>query len=386
GCYGYDDMGRMLPLVLLPPVVLAGVAGAMRYRRHSRRQMGDAPMIWKEVFAEGGFRLGWFSRILTALLAIGCIVPGALLHFAARSGWSSLAQETNQYVRLVGTLGSCIVLLAVGIRAASSVGSERDKQTWDGLLTTPLSNREILFGKWLGSISSARWLLGLLAIIWFLGILGGGLSIIAPILLLMCLTVYAAFMVSLGLVFGVLAKTTLRAVMGTVFAGLVAGGVPYFCYYLLTEGDPIWSVPTVFAVLGLSALFVSSPLLAVGVWVKRTFRSLRGLTVAVYLMCGFPLVGYFVVLTLLEHGSEYTFRTWGYNVVSGITPAAVLADSAYYVEVTRYVPQGPVSLMLPGSWDYDRPGRALRVLCRALGLIAYAFITALLWFVAQSRF
>ena len=66
-------------------------------------------------------------------------------------------------------------------------------------------NREILVGKWLGAVSSARWLLGLLAVVWLLSFFGEGLSIAAPFLLLVCLAVYAAFMATLGLLFGIIA-------------------------------------------------------------------------------------------------------------------------------------------------------------------------------------
>jgi ABC-type transport system involved in multi-copper enzyme maturation permease subunit len=377
------ETGRIMAVVMLPPFALAAVALLLWNRRRRRRKLGDAPMIWKEVDVEGGFRLGWLSKLLILSLALGCIIPGVLIHFAGHSGLGRLSAEANAYSRFVGTLVACLALLAIGIRAASSVGVERDKQTWDGLLTSPLTNREILLGKWLGALSSARWLIGLLAIVWLLSFLGEGLSIAAPFLLLACLAVYGLFMASLGLLIGIVAKSTLRAVMGTVFAALVAGSVPWFCHYLLTEGDPYWSVPTVLGVLAVSALFVSSPLLAVGIWIKKTFRSIRGLTAAVYLMCAFPLVGYFVVLGLLEHGSEYSFRTWGENVVNGITPPVVLADTAYYFHPHYDSGYYPPPL---GSWEYGRYGRGLRVLCRALGLTAYLFMAALLWIVAQSRF
>ncbi len=56
------------------------------------------------------------------------------------------------HVRRLGTL----LLLGVAIRAAGSVSGERARHTLDDLLATPLSNRDIIHGKWLGSIVGMR--------------------------------------------------------------------------------------------------------------------------------------------------------------------------------------------------------------------------------------
>jgi hypothetical protein len=152
---------------------------------------------------------------------------------------------------------------------------------------------------------------------------------------------------------------------------------------MLTRGDPMWSVPAIIAVLGASAAFLSSPLFALGLWIKNTFLGIRGLTIAVYLMCAFPLVGYFIVLGLLENGSGWSFHLWEDSVTRGITPPILLADCAYF-----QVPHDR-DYYLPGygywGWE-DRYGSGLRILCRALGLTAFALMAFLLWLVAQSRF
>ena len=49
------------------------------------------------------------------------------------------------------------MLLAVAVRASGSISGERDKQTMDGLLTTPLDGHTILLAKWVGAILSVRW-------------------------------------------------------------------------------------------------------------------------------------------------------------------------------------------------------------------------------------
>jgi len=51
--------------------------------------------------------------------------------------------DRGNYRGLLGSFG-------IGIRAAGAVSGEREKQTLDNLLTTPLATKRILFAKWLG--------------------------------------------------------------------------------------------------------------------------------------------------------------------------------------------------------------------------------------------
>jgi ABC-type transport system involved in multi-copper enzyme maturation permease subunit len=374
---------RGLMAVFASPLIVFVVA-LLGYRTiYPRRvRVGDAPMIWKEVYAERGFRLGPLGKALMAILALACILPGIYLCFNevqfGYPGWNDL----SQYERLVSTLLGCVALLAVGIRAAGSIGAERDRHTWDGLLASPLTNREILFAKWWGSIWNARWLIGLLFVIWVLGIIGDGLPLTSPPLLLLCLADYAIFMASLGLLFGIVAKTTLRAVMGTVFAGLLFGAGPWLGHFIITKGDPNWSVPAILLMLGASAAFLASPLFALGLWIKSTFQGLRGTVIAVYLMCAFPIVGYFVVLGLIQNGSGWSFHAWEEAIVDGITPPAVLSSAAYYQRFDNDRVSYRMSLAF-GGYYYDR---GIALLCRALGLTGFGLCALLLWQVAVNRF
>ena len=97
----------------------------------------------------------------------------------------------NVWVRVLGSLVACLLLLGVAARAASSVSNERDRQTLDGLLTSPLEGNAILFGKWLGSILSVRWGWLWLGAIYGLGLLTGGLELGALLAILIAWFIYA---------------------------------------------------------------------------------------------------------------------------------------------------------------------------------------------------
>jgi ABC-type transport system involved in multi-copper enzyme maturation permease subunit len=192
-----------------------------------RGRVGERPMVWKEVWADPGWGLRWPGRLLLAGLVLASFAP---LWFIAEEAvrhpwhpWHLVEEELNVWVRAVGTLVACLALLAVAVRAAGSICGERDRDTLDSLLTTPLTGEEILFGKWLGSITGVRWLALWVGVIWGLAVLGGGLSILAVPLLVVAWLVYAAALSSVGLCFSAVCRSTRRAIGLAVLATLGLG-------------------------------------------------------------------------------------------------------------------------------------------------------------------
>lgn len=205
-----------------------------------RPPVGDLPMIWKEVFAEPGLRFHWGGRILLALLALASFTPAAWIlaeHFSGAfftgyvRPWDHLREEMNIWMRFVATTVGCLTLLGVAVRAAGSVSGERDRQTFETLLTTPLDSDAILFGKWLGSVLSLRWGLVWLGLIWLLGLATGGVSPFALPLWSAGWLVYAAFLAGLGLWFSTVSRTTLRANIYTLLV-IVAAGFSHWLIYM----------------------------------------------------------------------------------------------------------------------------------------------------------
>jgi ABC-type transport system involved in multi-copper enzyme maturation permease subunit len=175
----------------------------------------DQPMLWKERYVEAGLRLHWIGWAVVVLLVGASFVPFVLI-LGTASG-SFFTESVNIWVRTVGTMVTCLLLLGVAVRAAHSVSGERERHTLDELLTTPLETEDILYAKWYGSVWSLRggwfWLGG----IYGLGVLTGGLNILALPLLFVAWGVYACFVASLGLWFSTVCRTSLRAAVCTVF-------------------------------------------------------------------------------------------------------------------------------------------------------------------------
>jgi ABC-type transport system involved in multi-copper enzyme maturation permease subunit len=213
---------------------------ARRRGRWFRLQIGAQPMIWKEIFIEPGLRLNIFMRVVLVLLILGGFAPvvGMLWDFytspdayTVRPGggpyffserYLLLAREMEMWVRVLGPFVACVLLLAVAARSASCVSSERDRQTMDALLTSPLESNTILFSKWLGNILSVRWGWLWLGTIYLLALLTGGLHWLAVPMLVLAWFVYAGVVSCIGLWFSVVSRTTLRATIGTLLSCLGA--------------------------------------------------------------------------------------------------------------------------------------------------------------------
>ena len=217
--------------------------GGTFFRRH-RPGVTNQPIVWKEVFAESGLNLNWFGRIIIGLLVVGSFAPIIWMELD-RFFYRTVNSEYswNWYVRIVGTMVACLTLLGIAVRASSSVSSERDRQTWDSLLTTSLGPNEILYGKWIGSILSVRWAALWIGLIWLIGLVTDGLSIIAVPFLIGAFLVFAAFIGILGLWFSIVSRTTFRANIGTLGTTVLLGGGYWFffalcCFGLLFDVGP----------------------------------------------------------------------------------------------------------------------------------------------------
>jgi ABC-type transport system involved in multi-copper enzyme maturation permease subunit len=207
-----------------------------------RPRLRFAPMVWKELFVEPGFRLTKLGRAVAAVFVIVSLVPAFLTARGFYHDWKTFVQRglygypgqafeqtfgnaLAPWVQTAGTVVACLMLLGVAIRASTSISGERDRETLDALLGSPLKSHEILFAKWIGSLLSVRWAWLWLGLIWGMGLVTGALHPVAGILLVIAWLVYASCFAGIGLWFSTTCKTSLRATLWTLFVcGLVSVG------------------------------------------------------------------------------------------------------------------------------------------------------------------
>jgi hypothetical protein len=190
-------------------------------------------MIWKEVFIEPGFRFNWAGQALSILAVLLSLIPAGYLVMQALAQprflgmgpgivGGPLGDHLNFWARVTTTTILTLMLVGVAVRAAGSVSAERDKETMDGLLTSPLQSHDILFAKWLGSFLCVRWAWLWLAAIYLIALVTGALHPLAVPMQMSAWVVFAGAFAGLGLWFSTSCATTLKATMWTLG---VTGGI-----------------------------------------------------------------------------------------------------------------------------------------------------------------
>lgn len=191
----------------------------------------ERPMLWKELFIERAAALGWMGRILGALLlaflVLGPITLGCLyLYYRFSQNDPSSADEA---LALLGRIyhDSSFVLIrllvvAIGLRAAISISSERERNTWDSILTSPLEGPEIVRGKLWGSLYSLRWLLVAALFAWTTALLVGGERIPEFIGKFALTSGMACFITAVGVRASLASGSSTKAIAITIGSWLVA--------------------------------------------------------------------------------------------------------------------------------------------------------------------
>jgi ABC-type transport system involved in multi-copper enzyme maturation permease subunit len=212
------------------------------------------PLAWKEMFAERATdRLGPLGKFTFALGAL------SLLAATASAFAAGISKGPSHYFEF--SAGACNWLACFGLlwlvsRGASLVAAERERNTWDTLLSLPVSRGEIVLGKLAGNLYAARWLLGVLVVIWSLG------AWFRPAQLLSTATAAALFLLvgwfgsAVGLLFSLAARNSLRALLGAVSTCLFVGGGYLMLFFPIARPgrtrstDLLWSpcVPMLFEV------------------------------------------------------------------------------------------------------------------------------------------
>ena len=185
----------------LRPSCLNDGSASRRNARRVRRgwwnrvpPVGDRPMLWKELHIERAGSLGrlgrWVGGLLIVWLGLGSLFLGALVvgdtyshrpSIEAIDGASRVAEPGAVSLLAVWYGGTATVIgfliqWAIGLRAGVAIASERERGTWDALMTSPLEGGEILRGKLWGSLHALRRLIAATLTAWTVTWLANGMS------------------------------------------------------------------------------------------------------------------------------------------------------------------------------------------------------------------
>ena len=149
--------------------------------------LGDRPMLWKELYIERVSSLGrfgrWLGALITVLIGGGSLALGGIIVWSlfvrGDTDWSGWATSVlaGSLLSANGVFMGWLLQWAIGLRAAVSIASERERATWDALLMSPLQPGEIVRAKLSGSLNALRWMAGAMLLAWTLAVVVGAVSV-----------------------------------------------------------------------------------------------------------------------------------------------------------------------------------------------------------------
>jgi ABC-type transport system involved in multi-copper enzyme maturation permease subunit len=213
-----------------------------RWALAGRPPVDDHPVRWKEQYVERvldvpGLRLvpRWagvaavFALALVTSLGIQLSVkhaagpaPAPLFPATAPLLWTTLAPGWS-YAEALGVQGLAVMFLiglAAGARACGTVSGERERQTWDALLLTPLTAKQLVRAKHWGTINVFRPYLAAYTIpAVALSLVGGPKAVVWTVGCWVLTWVMMYFMVASGIACSVRSASSWKSWLATLFGG-----------------------------------------------------------------------------------------------------------------------------------------------------------------------
>ncbi len=189
-----------------------GKAGAKK--RAGSREVGAHPVMWRELRQKMFRRAFW---LVFSVLIAAC--------FLVIANWGE--SSTRSATMMTTVMGSILSLVLATAGSAGSVNGEREARTWDVLLTTGLSARSIVMGKFVGSVKRQFFVPCVVLIQQMYSVLAGDLNPMGVVMHWVILMPSVAFLSATGLGLSMkFRRPTTAAVFNLVLAMGLWGGLP----------------------------------------------------------------------------------------------------------------------------------------------------------------
>ncbi len=264
GCVFLFLAGWRLRGAYLRQLQKEGTGKKQRWWVARRQPVSDDPLRWKESQIEGVAPLVALRRVprWLGVVVIACVttfgalailgmhtksyhsVPELVMMLARHDlvEWNTEFQPAGDGFRGLALLAMFIATLLMALRCSGAVTGERERQTWEALLLTPLTVRQLLRSKLWGIISASYPYLAAYAIpAVVLSLLGGVGAIFWTIFLLGVSWLAMAYAGSAGLWCSARFSSSWRSLFATVGLGYAGGFVVYGFSWIL--------VPLIFLVI-----------------------------------------------------------------------------------------------------------------------------------------
>lgn len=192
--------------------------------RNASREVSDRPVLWREL-AQPAFR-SYVRLIFTAL-----ILAGLLIYVNAEMTSANDRHGANLPIMGIGLA----IMLFIGTGAASgSIPLERESRTLDVLMTTPLSAREIIVGKFWGAMKR-QWFIPavLLTHLLLSGVLASDIPLVAIVHVAVIIFCSLSFLSALGIWMSIKGKKGSTASVKTALIALSLWLLPFPAFALI---------------------------------------------------------------------------------------------------------------------------------------------------------
>lgn len=185
------------------------------------------PLLWKEEYFE---HRGEKNSFYTFFVGVGLVINVAallfvpVLFFAGANPLRLVGAFFLAFLRGGILIYSIVLWCILAIRSAGTISSERERHTFDGLLSLPVSREELLRAKWWGCLYSIRYGLLGVGLLFILPCLTGGLDLFNALCLVLLCLVQFAFIITLGMLCSLHMKSTWRATGVTLILTFIALG------------------------------------------------------------------------------------------------------------------------------------------------------------------
>jgi ABC-type transport system involved in multi-copper enzyme maturation permease subunit len=212
------------------------------------------PVIWREI-STPLFKMSRVSTVLSfiSVAAFLIFVYGLCYHYEV------LFDKETQIIFVLAYF--FVGLIRTSSFASTSITAEKEAGTWSALLTSPLTEEQISYGKIIGSCLRARQYWILLSVHLLVFILAGKISVRVVIPLTLLVISSSLLVSAIGVMFSSICRRSTTAASWNVLAFL-ALTIPVCCFPLFL-GSPLFAAYSIFGVWGgtegILASFSSSP-------------------------------------------------------------------------------------------------------------------------------
>jgi ABC-type transport system involved in multi-copper enzyme maturation permease subunit len=214
--------------IVRPPSETGSKKSLLRPRRFLRPKLGNMPPIfWKEAFGEPAVKTrGWLGRAVATFIfvAMNVGIIGTWV-YAVSNSFDRREEASMMSMGVLASMVAIFALILVGTRAASTVTTEREGDTWTTLLAGPIPAGHIVAGKIFGSAAAFWHLLIPFGLCWVLAALFEPAEALlrGAVMLAVCVLL-CVVNANIGFYFSLRSKSSSAASVKTIITVLVLGG------------------------------------------------------------------------------------------------------------------------------------------------------------------